>query len=265
MNGILTALFVSTLLLAGCATQPVAWTAGHWVDLTHSFSSATVYWPTSEPFRLIPVFSGTTKKGYHYAANRFEAAEHGGTHLDAPIHFSAGGPTVERIPLSQAIGPGVLVDVSATALKDRDYQVKVADFTRWEQAHGTIPAQAVVLLRTGYTAFWPHTDRYLGTSEKGEGAVAKLHFPGLDPEAARWLVGQRHVRAVGLDTASIDYGQSTLFESHQCLSKNGVPIFENVKLDDPLPASGFTVIALPMKIEGGSGAPLRIVAWLPDH
>ncbi|QSA95998.1 cyclase family protein [Methylococcus sp. EFPC2] len=253
------------LVMAGCASQPVPWAGGHWVDLSHAFSAATLYWPTSEPFHLTPVFSGTTEKGYHYAANRYDASEHGGTHLDAPIHFAAQGGTVEQIPLTRLVGPAAVIDVSARALKDKDYRIAVADLEAWERTHGVLPEQAIVLLRTGYARYWPQAERYLGTAEKGEAAVAKLHFPGLDPEAARWLVEQRHIKAVGLDTASIDYGQSTLFESHQFLSRAGVPIFENVDLPDQLPATAAVVVALPMKIEGGSGAPLRIVAWVPDR
>jgi kynurenine formamidase len=249
--------------MSGCASQPTSWPAGHWVDLTHSFSSATLYWPTAEPFHLEPVFSGTTEKGFHYAANRFDASEHGGTHMDAPIHFVAHGKTVDQVQLPQLIGPAVVIDVSSRALGNPDYRVVLADFAAWEQAHGTIPEQAIVLIRTGYARFWPHAERYLGTSERGKAAVAKLHFPGLDREAARWLVEHRWIKAVGLDTASIDYGQSSLFESHQILSQRGIPIFENVNLVDQLPVTGATVVALPMKIEGGSGAPLRIVAWVP--
>ncbi|MCM3900094.1 MAG: cyclase family protein, partial [Pyrinomonadaceae bacterium] len=103
---------------------------------------------------------------------------------------------------------------------------------------------------------------YLGTEERGAEAVAKLHFPGLHPDAARWLAANRSIKAIGLDTASIDFGQSTLFESHRILFDKNIPAFENVANLDRLPPKGFSVIALPMKIKGGSGGPLRIVAIL---
>jgi len=90
-----------------------------------------------------------------------------------------------------------------------------------------------------------------------------LHFPGLHPDAARWLVRQRDVKAVGLDTASIDYGQSKLFESHQVFGAANVPVFENVANLDRLPRRNLSVIALPMKIDGGSGGPLRAMAIVP--
>jgi kynurenine formamidase len=257
----------SLLLLAGCATGPATGNApaGRWVDLTHAFSAETLYWPIAEPFKLEKEFAGTTPKGYHYSANRYSASEHGGTHMDAPIHFAEQGATVDQITVDQLIGPAIVVDVSGKALANRDYLVSVADFAAWEKANGAIPAEAIVLLRTGYDRYWPDAQKYLGTGERGAEAVAKLHFPGLAPDAARWLVEQRRTKAVGLDTASIDYGQSSLFESHRSLAAKHVVIFENVAGLGELPPTGSSVMALPMKIGGGSGAPLRIVAFIPKR
>jgi kynurenine formamidase len=209
------------------------------------------------------VFQGTTARGFYYTAKQYCAAEHGGTHVDAPIHFASGGLTIDQVELSRLIGAAVVIDVSRATLADRDYRVTVADVMAWEHAHGPIPPGIIVLLRTGFDRYWPDPLKYLGTKEHGEPAVAQLHFPGLDPEAARWLVEQRRIKAVGLDTASIDYGQSKLFESHQILSRARIPIFENVTNLDQMPATGAWVVALPMKIQGGSGAPLRLVAWMP--
>jgi kynurenine formamidase len=261
----LNALFVLSLAITGCASQTAPFNGGRWVDLTHAFSGETLYWPNAERFKLETVFDGTTAKGYHYSANRYMAAEHGGTHMDAPIHFAGGGETVERIPLDHTIGPAVVVDVSESALSNPDYLINVADLTRWELTHGRIPDHTIVLLRTGYDRYWPDARHYLGTAERGDAAIPHLHFPGLAPEAARWLADQRQIKAVGLDTASIDYGQSTHFESHQIFAKRHIPIFENLAGLEPLPATGATLVALPMKIEGGSGAPLRAVAWLPNR
>ncbi|HKQ31929.1 MAG TPA: cyclase family protein [Thermodesulfobacteriota bacterium] len=236
---------------------------GEWIDLTHDFSSDTVYWPTGQGFRLEKVFEGTTDKGYFYAANKYTAEEHGGTHIDAPEHFGKGKQTVDEIPLEHLIGSAVVIDVSKKAASDRDYQICVEDFTEWESANGRIPAGSIVLLDTGYAKYWPDKVKYMGTDKKGQEAVKELHFPGLDPAAAKWLIENRSISAVGLDTPSIDYGQSTLFESHRTLFEHNVPAFENVANLDRLPAKGALVIALPMKIKGGSGGPLRIVALIP--
>jgi len=230
------------------------------VDLSHPFNERTIYWPTARQFRLIEVADGETEGGYHYSANDFEAAEHGGTHLDAPIHFAAGGNTADQIPLRRLVGDAVVVDVSPKALDDRDYLVSRADLRGWERRNGRIARGTIVLLRTGYDRFWPDAERYLGTAERGEAAVPKLHFPGLGEDGARFLVRKRDVKAVGIDTASIDRGQSTDFLSHRVLGAANVPVFENVARLGRLPARGFSVVALPMKIEGGSGGPLRIMA-----
>ena len=238
-------------------------TQGLWIDLTHDFSEDTVYWPTSEPFKLETISEGMTEKGYYYSAYKFCAAEHGGTHLDAPIHFSEGKPTVDKIPLSNLISNSIKLDVSEKALANPDFQIGVADFAEWEARHGKIPDHIIVLLETGYSRYWPNRVKYLGTDKKGAEGVAELHFPGLAPEAAEWLVNNRKIMAIGVDTASIDYGQSKYFQSHVILLGHDIPVFENVDHLEQLPPTGAEIIALPMKIKGGSGAPLRIIARVP--
>ncbi len=155
------------------------------VDLTHAFDEETIYWPTAEGFRLQVDSKGRTPGGYWYEANSFCTAEHGGTHLDAPVHFAQDRPAVDEIPLERLVGPGIVVDVSEAAARDRDHEVTAAELRDWEREHGRIPDGAIVLLRTGFGRFWPDRERYMGTAERGAGAVAKLHFPGLHPDAAR--------------------------------------------------------------------------------
>jgi kynurenine formamidase len=230
------------------------------VDLSHAYDDDTIYWPTEEGFKLEKEFDGITPGGFYYAANKFSAPEHGGTHIDAPIHFAKGKPTVDQIPLWRFIGPAVVVDVADACANDRDYLVTTADFEAWERAHGAIPSGAIVLLFTGFSRFWPDRERYMGTAERGQEAVKKLHFPGVHPNAAVWLAEARRIRAVGLDTASIDHGPSTTFDSHRALLLREVPVFENLTKLDELPATGASVVALPMKIKGGSGGPLRAIA-----
>jgi kynurenine formamidase len=232
------------------------------IDLTHPFDEQTIYWPTEDGFKLIRESAGITEGGYYYAANRFMCAEHGGTHIDAPIHFFAEGKTVDQIPLQQLIGPGACVDVTRKCAADRDYQVAVEDFERWEAEHKATLENRIVLIRTGFGSYWPDREKYLGTKEQGKGGVAKLHFPGLDPSAADWLITRRHIRMVGIDTASIDHGQTQTYPTHQRLFRDEVPALENVADMTKLPADHFNVIALPMKIGGGSGAPCRIVATI---
>ena len=263
MKFLLMAVLAISVVACSRPTDSARWPAGPPIDLSHDYSDQTVFWPTAEPFKLENVSDGMTELGYYYAANNFSTSEHGGTHLDAPVHFAKGHPPVDQIPLDRLIGAAVVVDVTAASASQPDYRVTTEDFTAWERSNGEIPAGTIVLIRTGYSHFWPDVSRYLGTAERGAGGVAKLHFPGLHPDAARWLAESRRPKAVGLDTASIDFGQSTLYESHRTLFEHDIPAFENLTNLDRLPATGAFVVALPMKIKGGSGAPLRAVAFLP--
>lgn len=233
------------------------------IDLTHEFSEETIYWVTAKKFKLDTVFNGHTDKGFFYSAYNFTTAEHGGTHIDAPIHFSEHSETVDQIPLKNLIGHAIKIDVTHKTLNNPDYQISVDDLKYWEsQQNMQIPKGSIVLLQTGFSRHYPNAKKYLGTDKRGEDAVKLLHFPGLSPEAAKWLVENRTIHAIGIDTASIDYGQSQLFGSHVNLMSQNISAFENLTNLDKLPDFDFYIVALPMKIKGGSGAPLRIVALL---
>ena len=195
------------------------------------------------------------------ASNAFSLPEHGGTHLDAPIHFHRGGVTSDAIDLKRLVAPAVVIDVSAQAARDPDYRLTVADVNTFERAHGRIAAGTIVLLRTGWSSRWPDAKRYLGDDTPGD--ASKLHFPSYGVDAVRLLVAERKVGAIGVDVASIDYGASTDFMVHRIASEAGVPGFENLTALDQLPATGAILMALPMKIRGGSGGPLRAVAVVP--
>jgi kynurenine formamidase len=251
-------------VVAPLATQATAQdlSAGRLIDLTHPFNEKSVYWPTAETFKKTEVFHGHTPGGWFYAAYNFTAAEHGGTHMDAPIHFAEGAHTADQVPLSRFIGPGIVIDVTKQAVADVDYLVSSGDIESFEKKHGKIPSGAVVLLNTGRANLYPDRAKYMGTAKRGKAAVAKLHFPGLSKGGAEMLV-KRGIAAVGIDTPSIDYGQSKNFAAHVELMGNNIPAFENVADMSALPPTGSTIIALPMKIEGGSGGPLRIIAHLP--
>ncbi len=256
---------IITILVSACsaASTPVPFPEGDLIDLSHAYDERAIFWPTAEPFRLDKVADGITEAGYYYAANNFFTSEHGGTHIDAPVHFARGRQSVDRIPLDRLMGPASVVDVTGRADTDADYQVRTEDFLQWERANGVLPTGAIVLIRTGFSARWPDAGRYLGTAARGEAGAAALHFPGLHPDAARWLIDNRSIKSIGIDTASIDHGQSTEFESHRLLYAQDIPAFENLTALDRLPATGAYVVALPMKIAGGSGAPLRAVAIVP--
>jgi kynurenine formamidase len=231
------------------------------VDLTHSFDEKTLYWPTSpSAFQLTELSKGKTPGGYFYASNSFCTPEHGGTHFDAPIHFAEGRRTADQVPVRQLIAPAVVIDVSRQASSDPDYRLTLEDVRAWEQRNGRIPQGAIVLLRTGWSTRWPDRKRYLGDDKPGD--ASNLHFPSYGKDAAGFLVKERKVGALGVDTASIDHGPSKDFIVHQTAAAAEVPGLENLTNLDHLPETGAWLIALPMKIAGGSGGPVRVVALL---
>jgi D-alanyl-D-alanine dipeptidase/kynurenine formamidase len=233
------------------------------VDLTHTFDKKTLYWPTSpSAFELKTLSKGKTAGGWFYEANTFCTPEHGGTHLDAPVHFSETGESAEQVSVRKLIAPAVVLDVTAKAAKDPDYRLTAADVKEWEAAHGAIPRGAIVLLRTGWSARWPDRLRYFGDATPND--ASHLHFPSYGPEAAELLVRDRAVGALGVDTASIDHGPSQDFPVHRIAAAARVPGLENLTGLGELPETGVWLVALPMKIGGGSGGPLRAVALLPD-
>jgi kynurenine formamidase len=232
------------------------------VDLSHSYGPGTLYWPTSKTkFALTPEADGPTPGGWFYASNSLSTPEHGGTHLDAPRHFSEKGRTTDQIPLDQLVAPAVVIDVTKEAAANRDYRLTREAVLAFEKANGPIARGTAVLLRTRWSRHWPNARAYLGDDTPGD--ASKLSFPSYGVEAARLLVEERGVAALGIDTASIDYGRSTDFQVHRVAAARNVPGFENLTNLDQLPLRGALVIALPMKIEGGSGGPLRAIALVP--
>ena len=231
------------------------------VDLTYAFDERTLYWPNAPSnFKLERLAFGPTEAGFFYSANAYAAPEHGGTHLDAPIHFAEGRRTADQVPLDQLVGRAVVIDVAAKAEANPDYTLTREDVAAFEAKHGTIPEGAIVLLRTGWGSRWPDRKRYLGDDKPGD--VTHLHFPSYGRDAAQFLVQTRQVGVLGVDTASIDHGPSKDFIVHQIAAAANVPGLENVANLQELPATGAWVVALPMKIAGGSGGPVRIVALL---
>jgi kynurenine formamidase len=256
-----------SLLFISCAvgqkpTPTVDLAHAQLVDLTYSFDESTIYWPTAEGFKWHKDQWGPTAGGYFYASASYGASEHGGTHLDSPLHFAEGHPGTDQIPITSLVAPALVVDVTTACAHNPDYLLKPEDLTGWETSHGRISEGSIVLIRTGWGKYWPNAKSYLGTDEHGASAVAKLHFPGISEEAAK-LLASRKVAGVGIDTASVDYGQSKDFKTHRVLFAQNIYGLENVANLERLPETGALLVALPMKIKGGTGGPVRIIAFLP--
>ncbi|MEP6995745.1 MAG: cyclase family protein [Acidobacteriota bacterium] len=249
-------------LCRGAEPAPPSLATAHVVDLTYAFDEKTIYWPTSPSvFELKSLARGTVPGGWFYSANAFCTPEHGGTHMDAPIHFSERGRTADQVPPRQLIAPAAVIDVRRQAAADPDYRLKPSDVSDWEKRHGPIAPGTIVLLRTGWGSRWPDRKAYLGDDTPGD--ASKLHFPSFGADAAQLLVVDRKVGALGVDTASIDPGASQDFPVHRLANGANVPGLENIANLEQVPESGAWIIALPMKIAGGSGGPVRIVALVP--
>nr|MDP9179327.1 cyclase family protein [Gemmatimonadota bacterium] len=183
--------FVFLLLFpTACATatqKPLDLATATVVDLTYDFDAKTLYWPSSPSgFELKELSRGPTPGGFFYSANLLSAPEHGGTHLDAPIHFFERGLTVDKIPVRQLVAPAVVIDVAARASADPDYRLTVEDLRAWEAANGTVQSGAIVLLRTGWGKRYGDRKAYFGDDTPG--ATDKLHFPSYGADAVRVLV-----------------------------------------------------------------------------
>ncbi len=258
------AVLAATLATTRASAQSLDLSRYDLVDLTHAFNAKTLYWPTSpSAFSLDTLSYGPTPGGWFYSANAISTPEHGGTHLDAPIHFHEGGATADQVPLDRLVAPAVVIDVAYKCEQDPDYRLTTGDIEAFEKKRGKIARGTIVLMRTGWDKRWPDRKAYFGDDTPHD--ASKLHFPSFGADAARLLVEERGVAAIGLDTPSIDYGASQDYPVHRIAAAKGVPGFENLAHLDRVPTTGAIVIALPMKIEGGSGGPLRAIALVPKR
>ncbi len=255
--------FVSLIFSLACsATVALELDDYQLIDLSHTYDSDTLYWPTSpSAFEKEQLSFGELEGGYFYSAFSVCTPEHGGTHLDAPMHFAANGASTEKIPLEKLIARAIVIDVTEQSAADRNYRLSVNDVHDFEARHGQIEQGTIVLLRTGWSKHWPDAQGYLGDDTPGD--ASNLEFPGYGAEATRLLAEDRKVAVLGVDSASIDYGPSQDFIAHRIAAAAGVVNLENLTNLDELPETGSTVIALPMKIGGGSGGPARVVALVP--
>ena len=258
--------FAAAFLTSILALPAVGQDLGNYdiVDLSHAYGEDTLYWPTSpSTFEKEELSFGQTAGGWFYSAYSICTPEHGGTHLDAPIHFAADGLATDSIPLEDLIGNAVVIDISRQAAADRNYRLSAKDVRAFEDQHGRIQPGDIVLLRTGWSRFWPDAKAYLGDDTPGD--ASRLEFPSFGAEAARVLVEERQVAVLGVDTASTDFGKSTDFIVHRIAAARNVSNLENLTNLDRLPPKGALVFALPLKIAGGSGGPVRVVALLPKR
>lgn len=237
-------------------TAPEATSFRSVVDLTHAVGPDTPnYEATVKPVFQARTLDTVEKNGYFL--REITLPEHFGTHIDAPAHFVQGLWTVEQIPTERLVAPLVVIDVRNEARANADYQVSVDDIAGWEKSHGPIPQGSVVIARTGWESRWRSPQDYRHADDKGV-----LHFPGYSQEAAQFLVQGRNIIGLGIDTLSVDYGPSKDYPVHKYTLSHSLYHLENVANLENVPESGATVVVAPIKLEGGSGGPVRILALI---
>jgi kynurenine formamidase len=222
------------------------------LDLTHTLSPTFPIWPGNEPIKITN--KSTVAKNGSYS-NRWNIGEHHGTHLDSPSHFSPNGATVEKIDPASFIAPAAIIDIRERVKKDLDAAVSVDEVRIWEKTHGKLPKGCAVCLNSGWDAKAGDAKAFLGTD-----AANKLHFPGFSKAAAEFLVNERDVAGLLVDTLSIDTGAATDFPVHKLWLGAGKWAVECVANLGKIPPSGATVFVGTPKVESASGGPTRVLA-----
>ncbi len=249
------------LLLGGCVQQPQPslsemMASARVIDIGHPIAEQSPIYPGST--RFSQSVQGTVESDGYYIRD-FTMSEHAGTHVDAPAHFASGQKTVDQLSLESLSGPAAVVDVSAKVVENADYEVSVEDLEAWEQAHGSLGPKHLVLIHTGWASRWPDEERYRNMDTSGV-----MHFPGVSVAASQWL-RERQVRALGIDTLSTDPGPSTTFAEHYDFLGGGGYHIENLANLSALPAAGAYVVVTPLAMNGGSGSPARVLAFVPQE
>jgi len=259
MNSLLVAVYIlaaALLLSTSCATLK-------FVDLTHPYANRTTFaWPSDgkiNGFWIKPVFKEILDANTTLQGNEFWAQEHSGTHIDAPHHFFENGWSVDQLPIDRMIGvPAVVVDISKKAETNPDATLDAEDLVKWEEQYGRIPDHSVILMNSGYGVHYTNFAKYVGSPTSDP---KQFHFPGFGPSGAKWLTANRDVYGIGVDTASADAAVTPDFKVHRELLKNNYYLLENVANVHLLDPTGWKLHILPIKLEGGTGGPTRIVAY----
>jgi len=248
---------MSALAMTPASRAPAAdpkrtFAADNVLDLTHTLSPTFPIWPGGVPIKITN-FAVVGKDGYY--ANRWEVVEHHGTHLDAPAHFAPKGATSERIAAASLVVPAAVIDIRERVRKNSDAAVTIDDLKAWEAKHGRLPKQCGVFLNSGWDAKAGDAKAFLGQDRS-----KTLHFPGFSKEACEFLLKEREVAGMAVDTLSLDIGASKEFTVHKLWLGAGKWGLECVANLSKLPPAGATVFIGAPKVVGASGGPTRVIA-----
>ena len=228
-------------------------TVRHVVDLTHALSPASPVFPGLPAFVVDePLF---THEANNVSINRYHLIDHCGTHFDAPYHVYNGGLRTDEVDPSTLVVPIAVIDISTRATHDHATRVTPDDLLAWERQHGHIPPGAAVLMNAGWGDRINSAAAYINADTGGT-----LHFPGFSVEAAEFLLHERSINGIGVDTLSLDHGPATDFAVHMAFlptNRWGLECLANL---DKIPPSGAYLFVGVPKIKGSSGGPTRVMA-----
>jgi len=243
--------FAATAVSGGAVAAPRSFTKV--VDLTHAMSAD---FPTFNDKPGIEIQREFSLKKDGYNLNWWHLSEHAGTHMDAPFHFSEHGATADALAVEQLVVPLAVVDIAYKAEQEPDYLLSRDDLGAWEMKNGRLPDNCCVALYSGW-------GELLSTDEakfSGRDINGTLHFPGFDPDAAEWMISERRVAGIAVDTLSLDNGPSKEFKTHKAWLPSGRWGLENVANLHEVPASGATLVVGAPKVKNATGGLTRVLA-----
>ena len=226
----------------------------HVINLSHSITTSIPLWP-NDPEVHFELLASHEQDAYYL--RRFSMGEHSATHMNAPNTFYPDGIAIDGYSPESLVRPAVVIDVQDKALENADYVITVEDVMNWEHVHGRIEAGSIVVFYTGWQGLWHDPEQFINEDEQG------LHFPGVGAGAAQFLLDERRIAGIGIDTHGVDPGQDTTFASnHLVLAKAGI-ILECLTRLDQLPPKGSTLVIGLLRLEAGSGSPVSVLAFVP--
>lgn len=225
------------------------------IHLSHVIDLNIPQWPGDPPVEF-ETAAELEKDGYYL--RRFSIGEHSATHINAPNSFYADGASIDQYPAQQLIVPAVVMNISDGAAANPDYTLAIADILAWEQKYGLVPASSVVLLYTGWQSKWFDTDGFFNRD-----AVGNMNFPGFGTDATRFLLNERQIAGVGIDTHGVDSGQDVTFATNRLVLAHRGIVLENLTNLDRLPPTGTILVIGVLRLRGGSGSPAAVMALLP--
>ena len=225
------------------------------VSLSHEINPKMPRWPGDPPVKF-DEWAGLDREGYRL--RRITLGEHSGTHMNAPGSFHRSGAGVDSYPAESLVLPAVVMDLPGRAAPDADYTLAREDVLEWERQFGVVAPGSLLLLRTNWSRLWDTPDAYLGLDESGI-----HHYPGFGPEAADFLLRQRAISGLGIDTPGVDPGVDAEFTINRMALEQPRIVLENLTNLDRLPPTGATVVIGPLRLQGGSGSPVSVLAFVP--